>query len=265
MAKYKVDISGINTSNLKVLTNEENNQLFLKLKNGDPFARDDLIKGNLKLVLSIIKKFNNKVDNLDDLFQVGCLGLVKAIDNFDPSYGVTLSTYACPMISGEIKRYIRDNSSLRISRSVKDIAYKTLKLKEELIKMQNMDVFYLLIFEPKDSEVAKILGVEEYEIANALNSLREPVSMYEPIYNDGGDTILLCDQLSIKEDEYSMELKLALSKAMEHLKKRELEILKERFIIGKTQMEIANELGISQAQISRIEKSAINNIKKLVK
>ena len=256
MAKYKVDISGINTSNLKVLTNEENNQLFLKLKNGDPFARDDLIKGNLKLVLSIIKKFNNKVDNLDDLFQVGCLGLVKAIDNFDPSYGVTLSTYACPMISGEIKRYIRDNSSLRISRSVKDIAYKTLKLKEELMTQNGV--------EPKDSEVAKILGVEEYEIANALNSLREPVSMYEPIYNDGGDTILLCDQLSIKEDEYSMELKLALSKAMEHLKKRELEILKERFIIGKTQMEIANELGISQAQISRIEKSAINNIKKLV-
>lgn len=257
MAKYKVDISGINTSNLKVLTNEENNQLFLKLKNGDPFARDDLIKGNLKLVLSIIKKFNNKVDNLDDLFQVGCLGLVKAIDNFDPSYGVTLSTYACPMISGEIKRYIRDNSSLRISRSVKDIAYKTLKLKEELMTQNGV--------EPKDSEVAKILGVEEYEIANALNSLREPVSMYEPIYNDGGDTILLCDQLSIKEDEYSMELKLALSKAMERLKKRELEILKERFIIGKTQMEIANELGISQAQISRIEKSAINNIKKLVK
>ena len=215
MAKYKVDISGINTSNLKVLTNEKNNQLFLKLKNGDPFARDDLIKGNLKLVLSIIKKFNNKVDNLDDLFQVGCLGLVKAIDNFDPSYGVTLSTYACPMISGEIKRYIRDNSSLRISRSVKDIAYKTLKLKEELMTQNGI--------EPKDSEVAKILGVEEYEIANALNSLREPVSMYEPIYNDGGDTILLCDQLSIKEEEYSMELKLALSKAMEHLKKRELE------------------------------------------
>ena len=152
MAKYKVDISGINTSNLKVLTNEENNQLFLKLKNGDPFARDDLIKGNLKLVLSIIKKFNNKVDNLDDLFQVGCLGLVKAIDNFDPSYGVTLSTYACPMISGEIKRYIRDNSSLRISRSVKDIAYKTLKLKEELMTQNGV--------EPKDSEVAKILGVE---------------------------------------------------------------------------------------------------------
>lgn len=257
MAKYKVDISGINTSSLKVLTNEENNQLFLKLKNGDPFARDDLIKGNLKLVLSIIKKFNNKVDNLDDLFQVGCLGLVKAIDNFDPSYGVTLSTYACPMISGEIKRYIRDNSSLRISRSVKDIAYKTLKLKEELMTQNGV--------EPKDSEVAKILGVEEYEIANALNSLREPVSMYEPIYNDGGDTIYLFDQIAAKTDDYELDTKISLDKALNSLKKRERYILDQRYIIGKTQMEIALELGISQAQISRIEKNAITHIKKKVK
>ena len=253
----KVEICGVNTAKLPVLSNEEKEALFIEIKNGDEKAREKFIHGNLRLVLSVIKRFYGRGENVDDLFQVGCLGLVKAIDNFDPSYGVTLSTYACPMISGEIKRYIRDNSSLRISRSVKDIAYKTLKLKEELMTQNGV--------EPKDSEVAKILGVEEYEIANALNSLREPVSMYEPIYNDGGDTILLCDQLSIKEEEYSMELKLALSKAMEHLKKRELEILKERFIIGKTQMEIANELGISQAQISRIEKSAINNIKKLVK
>ena len=253
----KVEICGVNTSELPVLKNNQMMDLLVKIKAGDEDARQQFVRGNLRLVLSIIQKFNNRGENIDDLFQIGCIGLIKAIDNFDPSYGVTLSTYACPMISGEIKRYIRDNSSLRISRSVKDIAYKTLKLKEELMTQNGV--------EPKDSEVAKILGVEEYEIANALNSLREPVSMYEPIYNDGGDTILLCDQLSVKEDEYSMELKLALSKAMEHLKKRELEILKERFIIGKTQMEIANELGISQAQISRIEKSAINNIKKLVK
>lgn len=258
MAKYKVDISGINTSNLKVLTNEENNQLFLKLKNGDPFARDDLIKGNLKLVLSIIKKFNNKVDNLDDLFQVGCLGLVKAIDNFDPSYGVTLSTYACPMISGEIKRYIRDNSSLRISRSVKDIAYKTLKLKEELMTQNGI--------EPKDSEVAKILGVEEYEIANALNSLREPVSMYEPIYNDGGDTIYLSDQLEDKSKNInSWDISIYLIDAINKLRKKEKKILLDRYIIGKTQVEISEELGISQAQVSRIEKDAIKTMKKIIK
>ena len=257
MSKYKVDICGINTSSLKVLTNEENLALFEKMHNGDHFAREDLINGNLKLVLSILKKFNNKVDNLDDLFQVGCLGLVKAIDNFDTSYNVTLSTYACPLIIGEMKRYIRDNIPLRISRSVKDLAYKVVKLKEELTTKDGKI--------PTDEEIAKLLGVTEYEIANALNSLKEPVSMYEPIYNDGGDTIYLCDQLSLPKEEYDKELKIALEKAMEKLKVRELQILKDRFIIGKTQMEIASELGISQAQISRIEKSAITNIKKLIK
>ena len=257
MSKYKVDIVGVNTSNLKVLTNEENLTLFEKMHNGDPFARDDLINGNLKLVLSILKKFNNKVDNLDDLFQVGCLGLVKAIDNFDTSYNVTLSTYACPLIIGEMKRYIRDNISLRISRSVKDLAYKTMRLKEELTT-QNGKV-------PTDKEIANILNVSEYDIANAINSLKEPVSMYEPIYNDGGDTIYLCDQLSKPKEEYDKEIKIALEKAMEKLKARELQILRDRFIIGKTQMEIASELGISQAQISRIEKSALTNIKKLIK
>ena len=256
MAKYKVDISGINTSSLKPLTNEQNLELFKKMQEGDPFARDDLINGNLKLVLSILKKFNNKVDNLDDLFQVGCLGLVKAIDNFDTSYNVTLSTYACPLIIGEVKRYIRDNTSLRISRSVKDIAYKSLKLKENLNEKGKI---------PSDKEIAEILGVTEYEVSNAINSLREPVSMYEPIYNDGGDTIYLYDQLATQESAYSNDIKLAVEKAMEHLKKRELEILRDRFIIGRTQMEIATELGISQAQISRIEKNAINNIKKLIR
>ena len=256
MAKYKVDISGINTSSIKSLSNEENLELFKKIKEGDPFARDDLINGNLKLVLSLLKKFNNKVDNLDDLFQVGCLGLVKAIDNFDTSYNVTLSTYACPLIIGEMKRYIRDNSTLRISRSVKEIAYKTIKLMDELSQRG---------IKPTEKEIADILGVTEYDVSNAMLSLKEPMSMYEPIYNDGGDTIYLCDQLKANKEEIDQDLKLALEKAMEKLKKRELQILKDRFIIGKTQMEIASELGISQAQISRIEKNAINNIKKLIK
>lgn len=256
MSRHKVEITGVNTANIKVLTNEEMIKLFDKMKNGDPFAREDLINGNLKLVLSILRKFSGKVDNLDDLFQVGCLGLVKAIDNFDTSYEVKLSTYACPMIEGEIKRYLRDNNTLRISRSIKDLAYKTLKLKEELAVCGK---------EPTNKEIASKLGVTEYEIANALDSLREPVSMYEPIYNDGGDTIYLYDQIANREEEYGLDSRLALDKAMNNLKEREINILKERFIIGKTQMEIAEELGISQAQISRIEKNAINNIKKYVK
>ena len=256
MSRHKVEITGVNTANIKVLTNEEMLELFKKTKEGDPFAREDLIKGNLKLVLSILRKFSGKVDNMDDLFQVGCLGLVKAIDNFDTSYEVKLSTYACPMIEGEIKRYLRDNNTLRISRSIKDLAYKTLKLKEELSEDGK---------EPSNKEVAEHLGVTEYEVANALDSLREPVSMYEPIYNDGGDTIYLFDQIANREEEYGLESRLAIDRAMKNLKEREVNILKERFIIGKTQMEIAEELGISQAQISRIEKNAINNIKKYVK
>lgn len=256
MSRHKVELTGVNTANIKVLTNDEMLELFKKMKDGDPFAREDLINGNLKLVLSILRKFSGKVDNLDDLFQVGCLGLVKAIDNFDTSYDVKLSTYACPMIEGEIKRYLRDNNALRISRSIKDLAYKTLKLKEEL-SIEGK--------EPTNKEIAELLGVTEFEIASALDSLREPVSMYEPIYNDGGDTIYLYDQIANREEEYGLDSKIALDKAMKNLKEREINILKERFIIGKTQMEIAEELGISQAQISRIEKNAINNIKKHIK
>ena len=256
MARHKVEISGVNTSNIKVLSSEETKELFIKMKNGDPFAREDLINGNLKLVLSIIKKFNNKVDNLDDLFQVGCLGLIKAIDNFDTSYDVKLSTYACPMIIGEIKRYLRDNSSLRISRSIKDIAYKTLKLKEELMDASGK--------EPSNEEVAKILGVSEFDVTNALESLRDPVSMYEPIYSDGGDTIYLFDQLSDKKDTYDLDYKLAVDRAFNSLKEREKQILNDRFIIGKTQMELAEELGISQAQISRLEKGSIAKIKRII-
>lgn len=256
MSRHKVELTGVNTANIKVLTSEETNELFKRMKEGDSFAREELINGNLKLVLSILKKYTGKVENLDDLFQVGCLGLVKAIDNFDTSYDVKLSTYACPMIEGEIKRMLRDDNPIRISRSIKDLAYKTLKLKEELSNDGK---------EPSDSEVAHLLGVTEYEIASALDSLREPVSMYEPIYNDGGDTIYLFDQIANKEDEYGLESRMALDKAISNLKEREINILKERFIIGKTQMEIAEELGISQAQISRIEKNAIKILKKHVK
>lgn len=256
MSRHSVEICGINTSNIKVLSQNETKELFQKMKSGDPLARDELINGNLKLVLSILKKFTGKTDNLDDLFQVGCLGLVKAIDNFDTSYDVKLSTYACPMILGEIKRYLRDNSTLRISRSIKDLAYKILKLKNEYLTTKGI--------EPTDKELAKLLGVPEFDISNALESLREPMSMYEPIYNDGGDTIYLFDQISNKKEEYDLDYKLALEKAMNKLKPREKQILENRFIVGKTQMEIASDLGISQAQISRIEKNAIKTLKKSI-
>ena len=257
MARHKVDICGVNTANIKVLSSDEIKELFIRYKNGDMNARDELVRGNLKLVLSILKKFYNKVDNLDDLFQVGCLGLVKAIDNFDTSYDVKLSTYACPMILGEIKRYLRDNSAIRVSRSVKDLAYKILKLKEEYIASNGIN--------PTDKYLADSLGVSEFEISNAINSLMDPVSMYEPIYNDGGDTIYLYDQISNEKEEYDLDYKLALDKAISKLKVRDRKILESRFIIGKTQMEIASELGISQAQISRIEKNAINSLKKYIK
>ncbi len=257
MSRHKVQIANVNTANIKVLSNEEMINLFKKMKEGDIFAKEELINGNLKLVLSILRSFSSRNENMDDLFQVGVIGLIKAIDNFDLSYGLKLSTYAVPMISGEIKRYLRDNNALRISRSIKDIAYKTLKLREE---MQDKNGNY-----PTNKEIANILNVSEYDIVNALDSLSSPISMYEPIYNDGGDTIYLYDQISNQKDEYELETKIALSKALEKLKKRERKILNERFIIGKTQMEIADELGISQAQISRIEKNAITNIKKLIK
>ena len=256
MSRHSVEICGVNTANMKVLSSEETKELFQKMKEGDLGARDDLINGNLKLVLSILKKFIGKTDNLDDLFQVGCLGLVKAIDNFDISYDVKLSTYACPMILGEIKRYFRDNSTLRISRSIKDLAYKVLRLKNDMMTCNGI--------EPSDREVADKLGVSEFEVSNALESLKEPMSMYEPIYNDGGDTIYLFDQISNKKEEYDLDYKLSLDKAMNGLKQRERQILEDRFIIGKTQMEIASELGISQAQISRIEKNAIKTLKKSI-
>ena len=258
MAKHKVEISGINTSGIKVLTNEEMTNLFIKFQAGDLSAREDLVNGNLKLVLSILKKFVNRTDNMDDLFQIGCIGLLKAIDNFDLSHNVRFSTYAVPMIIGEVRRYLRDNNSIRISRSLKDIAYKTLKVKEELTNARGR--------EPSLKEIGEILEIDEIDIILALDALKEPISMFEPIYNDGGDTIYLADQLGDKkEGSDNWDIKILLEKAIDNLKEKEKQILVERYIIGKTQMEIANEIGISQAQVSRLEKNAINNVKKLVK
>ena len=258
MARYKVDITRLNTNEIKVLTNEEMTNLFVRLKDGDIDAKTELINGNLKLVLSILKNFNRSDINMDDLFQVGVIGLIKAIDNFDLSYGLKLSTYAVPLIMGEIKRYIRDNTQLRISRSIKDLAYQIIKFKDDYIKENGI--------EPPATLIAKQLGIEEYKIAFALDALREPTSIFEPIYNDGGDTIYLFDQIAdTKEKNSDKDLLISLRRALLKLKKREKDILLERFIVGKTQMEIANNLGISQAQVSRLEKSALLNLKKQIK
>lgn len=258
MARHKVDICGVNTANIKVLSNVEQMELLKKLKNGDPFAKEDLIQGNLKLVLSILKKFNNRVDNMDDLFQIGCIGLIKAIDNFDLSHEVRFSTYAVPMILGEIKRYLRDNNSVRIARSIKDIAYKANKIKEELTNELGK--------EPSIHMIATKMNLSDYEVGNALESMKDTISMFEPIYNDGGDTIYLADQLEDKKnDSYDIDLKIALKDAIEKLKEKEKYIIEERYLIGKTQMELASEIGISQAQISRLEKSGLENIKKMMR
>ncbi len=258
MAKYKVEISGVDTNNIKVLKNDEMKKLFIKMNQGDLFARDLLIEGNLKLVLSILKRFNNRCENMDDLFQIGCVGLVKAIDNFDLSHDVKFSTYAVPMIMGEVRRYLRDNNSIRVSRSLKDIAYKTLKFKEEYLNKYGK--------EASMEEISKNLGVEEFDIVNALDSLREPVSMFEPIYSDGGDTIYLFDQIEDKSNNTAdVSMRLAIDDAINNLEERERKILDDRFVIGKTQMEIADELGISQAQVSRIEKGAIKELKKVLR
>ncbi len=254
MARHKVEICGVNTANLKVLSNDSMTELFKKYKEGDMFAKEELVNGNLKLVLSILKKYNNRCDNMDDLFQVGCIGLIKAIDNFDLKFDVKFSTYAVPMILGEVKRYLRDNNSIRIARSIKDIAYKSLIAKEELIHELNR--------EPSTKEIAKRLGITEYEVSNALDSMKDTISIFEPIYSDGGDTIYLADQIEDKNSKMKdVEEKVALNEAISSLKDKERYIIVERYIIGKTQMELADEIGISQAQISRLEKSALNNIK----
>lgn len=257
IAKHKVDITGINTSEINVLSEDEKKDLFIKLKNGDQNARDKLAEGNLKLVLSILKKYQNRTDNMDDLFQIGCVGLMKAIDNFDLSHNVRFSTYAVPLILGEIRRYLRDNSNLRISRSIKDLAYKILKLKEEH--------FMTTGHELSNDAVAKKLGVDEIDVIIALDAMRDPVSMFEPIYNDGGDTIYLEDQLESKKDKSTnWDLVISLTDAIDELKEKEKRIITDRYLFGKTQMEIAEEIGISQAQVSRLEKGGIENIKKKV-
>ncbi len=254
MARHKVEICGVNTANLKVLSNDSMVELFKKYKNGDEKAKEELINGNLKLVLSILRKYNNRCDNMDDLFQVGCIGLIKAIDNFDLNFDVKFSTYAVPMILGEVKRYLRDNNSVRIARSIKDIAYKALTIKEKLIHKLNR--------EPTVKEIAKELDLSEYEVSNALDSMKDTVSIFEPIYNDGGDTIYLADQIEDKNSKMKqVEERIALNEAIKKLKEKEKYIIIERYIIGKTQMELADEIGISQAQISRLEKNALNNIK----
>lgn len=258
MAKHKVEITGINTSDLKVLNSDEQIILFKKMNDGDKNAREDLINGNLKLVLSILKKFTNKADNMDDLFQVGTIGLVKAIDNFDLKYNVKFSTYAVPMIVGEVRRYLRDNSAIRVSRSMKDTAYKALKLKENIMMETGK--------EASISEIAKILEKDEIDVICALEATKSTISMHEPIYNDGGETIYLFDQLANpNESSVNWNNKILLENAIDKLKMKEKFILLQRFIMGKTQMEISDELGISQAQVSRIEKNALNNVKKLVK
>lgn len=255
MARHKVEICGVNTANIEVLSNEEMTFLLSMYKSGNKSVKDKLINGNLKLVLSILKKYNNRTDNMDDLFQVGCIGLIKAIDNFDLSHDVKFSTYAVPMITGEIKRYIRDNNSVRIARSIKDISYHALKIKEELTNKNNK--------EPSIKDIADKLKLSEFEVSNALDSMKDTISMFEPIYNDSGDTIYLSDQLEDKKNNMNnIEEKLTLKEAFNNLNERERFIIESRYIIGLTQMEIASELGISQAQISRIEKSGLNNIKK---
>ena len=257
IAKNKVEITGINTSEIKVLTDKEKKQLFTKLKNGDESARNELVQGNLKLVLSILKRYQNRTDNMDDLFQIGCVGLLKAIDNFDLKHEVKFSTYAVPLILGEIRRYLRDNSNLRISRSIKDLAYKILKLKEEYFMTKGKEL--------SNQQVAKNLNVEEIDVIIALDAMRDPISMFEPIYNDGGDTIYLEDQIESKKDKIkNWDIIISLRNAINELKDKEKKIITERFLIGKTQMEIAEEIGISQAQVSRLEKGGIENIKKKI-
>lgn len=257
MAINKVEITGINTTSLKTLTNKEMTKLFekLKLNPGDKITRDKLTLGNLKLVLSILKKYNNRNENMDDLFQIGCIGLVKAIDNFDLSFGVKFSTYSVLMIEGEIRKYLRDNSTIRVSRSVKDVAYKIIKFKNEYQVLNGK--------EPSIEEIVESTGIPKEDILFALEATKNIISYFEPIYDDGGETIYLFDQISSGEDNYID--KLALKDAIDGLKDKEKRILYDRYIVGKTQIELSEELNISQAQVSRIEKNALNNIKRLVK
>ncbi len=251
----KVYICGVNTAKLPILSEGQKEELLLKIKNGDKEARESFIQGNLRLVLSVVQRFGNRGENPDDLFQVGCIGLIKSIDNFNLEVGVKFSTYAVPMIIGEIRRYLRDNSSIRVSRSLRDIAYKALQVKESFILKNNR--------EPTIEEIAKELEIPKEEIVFALDAISDPVSLYEPVYHDGGDALYVMDQVCDEKscDEAWLE-QISLREAMKHLSKREKHILSLRFFKGRTQMEVADEIGISQAQVSRLEKNAIEQMKK---
>ncbi len=253
----KVEICGVNTAELPTLTREEKDKLFVKIKLGDSIAREEFVRGNLRLVLSVIQRFQNRGENADDLFQVGCIGLIKAIDNFDLSQNVQFSTYAVPMIIGEIRRYLRDNNAIRISRSLKDIAYKALYVKERLTNSNSK--------EPTVSEIAKELDLPKEEVVFALDAIADPISLFEPVYHDGAEAIYVMDQVKDKKNTDDNWLEnIAISEAMEHLGEREKHILRLRFFKGKTQMEVADEIGISQAQVSRLEKSALKHMRKYI-
>ena len=257
MHRSKVVICGVNTAKLKVLTNEEMQKLFIKIKAGDLEAREEFIQGNLRLVLSIIQRFNRRGEPVDDLFQVGCIGLIKAIDNFDLKHKVRFSTYAVPMIIGEIRRYLRDNNSIRVSRSLRDIAYKALHAREQLIYRNSK--------EPTINEIADELGLPKEDVVFALEAIQEPISLFEPVYHDSGDAIFVMDQ--VKDDKVGDEIwikEIALQEAMDKLNVREKQILGLRFYEGKTQMEVADEIGISQAQVSRLEKNALKQMRKYI-
>ena len=253
--QHKVEICGVNTSKLKVLKSDETQQLLLKAKAGDKQTREELIAGNLRLVLSVIQRFANRGENADDLFQVGCIGLIKAIDNFNTDLDVKFSTYGVPMIVGEIRRYLRDNSTMRVSRAMRDTAYKVLQAKEAYIAQHQK--------EPTVEEIAGMLGIKREDVVFALDAILEPVSLYEPVYSDSGDTICVMDQVkdSKNTDEIWLE-RIALKEAVSRLSERERKILSMRFFQGKTQMEVSTEIGISQAQVSRLEKNAIRQIRK---
>ena len=249
----KVEICGVNTAKLTVLKEAQKIELLKKMHEGDVSARDKLIEGNLRLVLSVIQRFLNRNENLDDLFQVGCIGLIKAIDNFDISQNVRFSTYAVPMIIGEIRRYLRDNNSVRVSRSLRDTAYKAMQAKEQLIAELGR--------EPNISEIAKRLEMKKSDVVMALEAIVEPMSLYDPVYSDGGDTIYVLDQIKDKNDDNNWLEELNMKEAISALGDREKKILALRFFEGKTQMEVASEIGISQAQVSRLEKGALDKIK----
>ena len=257
MMLNKVEICGVNTAKLPVLSNSKMRELLQAMQDGDSSAREKLINGNLRLVLSVIQRFNNRGEYVDDLFQVGCIGLMKAIDNFDLSHNVKFSTYAVPMIIGEIRRYLRDNNPIRVSRSLRDIAYKALQVRDSLINRCSR--------EPSITEVAQELKMPREEVVFALDAIQEPISLFEPIYHDGGDPIFVMDQISDEKNEDVGWLEgIAVREALRKLNERERLILALRFYEGKTQMEVADEIGISQAQVSRLEKAALVHLRKYV-